>query len=86
MDLVTKEGPVAVKEAIEFLNLQEPVGALEWSDYLWQASRDHTKDIGPKGLTGHDGSNGSSSKDRLNKYGKFLAVCGENLSFGSSTA
>ena len=37
---------------------------------LSNAATDHTKDIGPKGLMGHDGSDNSTLDDRLNKYGK----------------
>ena len=80
--LRTKEGEAAVKEAIEYLNKQSPIGPLKWSEEIQKAAGDHTKDIGPRGLIQHDSSDGKSGvKDRLRKYGNVVSCYGENLSF-----
>jgi len=52
---------------------------------LSKAAIDHAEDIGPKGICGHTGSNGSSMTDRMNKYGKWDITCGENISFGAKS-
>lgn len=46
----TREGPVAVNDAIEFLRRSQPVRPLEYSSDLSLAAKDHVEDIGPKGL------------------------------------
>ena len=45
------------------------------------ASKDHAKDIGPKGLIQHDSTDNKGVKDRLRKYGNVISCYGENLSF-----
>jgi uncharacterized protein YkwD len=51
------------------------------------AARDHTLDIGPKGLTQHESSdNKTGVKERLKKYGTVISCFGENLSFACETA
>ena len=46
------------------------------------AARDHTMDHGTKGLTGHKGSDGSTTSDRLERYGKWAGGNAENISYG----
>ena len=48
--LRTKEGAAAVREAIDFLNEQQPVLPLKWNEHVAKAAKDHVKDIRPKGL------------------------------------
>ena len=80
--LKTKEGVDAVKEAIEFCKKQTPMQPMRWADAIANASRDHIKDIGPKGLIQHDSSDGRTGvKERLRKYGNVVSCYGENLSF-----
>ena len=50
------------------------------------AARDHTLDIGPKGLQGHTGSDRSSDSQRLARYGRRIGGGGETLSYGRDTA
>ena len=67
----TKEGKAPYLEAIAFLKKQKPVGALKNSAGLMKACRDHVLDQGPKGTTGHTGSDGSSPFVRMNRYGQW---------------
>ena len=61
-NLMTNEGADAVQEAINELKAKKPIEALEWNDMLAKASTDHVKDTGPKGITGHTGSDKSSAE------------------------
>ena len=58
------------------------MGALTWADGLTHSAKDHTDDIGPKGIAGHDGSDGSHMSDRIERYGEWMVTIGENISFG----
>lgn len=81
----TEEGPAAVVEAIEFLKKMTPIRELRWSAELAKASRDHVNDQGPKGATGHEGSDGSDPWQRISRYGSKQGMGGENLAYGSKT-
>merc|ERR1712096_269720 len=64
LDLVTKEGAAAVREAVEVLAALDASGeaalppplASAVSVPLSRAAADHCADIGPVGMTGHDGT------------------------------
>ena len=86
INLRTNEGAAAVQELIDFLNVQEPLPTMTWSDEVAKAAKDHADDTGPKGITGHDGSDGSTLGDRLQKYGNPVSTYGENLSYGQDKA
>ena len=61
---------------------QKALGPLTWSKGLECAARDHVKDTGPKGVTGHTGCDGSSMSDRIERYGEWDVTVGENISYG----
>lgn len=84
--LRTNEGPSAIKECIQFLKAQKPLPSLQWVPEMAQAAQDHAEDIGPKGIVGHSGSDGSSMSSRLEKYGEWESCVGENIDFGGKNS
>ena len=50
------------------------------------AARDHTLDIGPSGMMSHTGSNRSTLRDRVQRYGRWEGGLGEAISYGYGTA
>ncbi|CAD8081650.1 unnamed protein product [Paramecium primaurelia] len=83
----TKEGANSVQECIDFLKKQKPVGPLTYDKGLEEAARDHAEDLGTNGMTGHEGSDHSTTKQRIERHGSWKpGTIGENISFGKSTA
>lgn len=84
--LLTNEGVSAVQEAIDFLKNVPSKPLFTLSQGLSKAAADHRNDCGPKGITSHTGSDGSSMEDRINRYGTWDITIGENIAFGTKTA
>ncbi len=80
--LRTEEGVRAVDEAIRFLRRAQPIGPVTPSRGMSRGARDHVRDSGPPGRTGHVGTDGSHPWDRVNRYGSWLVTMGENIAYG----
>ncbi len=61
----TYEGQEAIYDAIQFLKTQKPVEELILSTEIQKAYRDHLNDIGSKGITTYEGSDGKTFSDRI---------------------
>ena len=75
----TYEGVAAFDEAIKFLEEQSSVPNLKLDEKLTLAATDLVNDIGPKGLTSHEGSDGKNISDRIEKYCEWDGACAENI-------
>lgn len=82
----TYEGISAVKEAIQFLRNQKSVHELTLNKDISKACKDHINDIGPKGLTNHEGSTRTNIGERVEKYCEWDGSIAENLDFGFKKA
>jgi uncharacterized protein YkwD len=81
----TKEGTVAVDEAIRFLKNTQPLPPLTLSRGMSRAAADHCADQADGGF-GHEGKDRSHAGQRIARYGNFSGGWGENISYGKSTA
>lgn len=84
--LKTFEGKNSIEEAIAFLSRREPIPELTYNNELEKAAIDHVTDLGEKGMTGHDSSNGENLSDRIEKYCEWDGSIAESLDFGFSNA
>ncbi|MDR2418052.1 MAG: CAP domain-containing protein [Treponema sp.] len=80
--IVTVEGASAVQECIANLSSRESAPLLALREGLFKAARDHALDTGAKGIIGHTGSDSSTISGRLNRYGQWGGIMGENISYG----
>ena len=81
LPIETYEGVQGVYDAIEFLKNQNPVEPLQYCPELAQACKDHAKDIGSKGLSSHESSDGNGLCERIEKYVEWDGAIAENLDF-----
>jgi hypothetical protein len=78
----TQEGKNGIQSCIDDLSRRQSMQSLIPGKGLFLAARDHVKDTGSKGITGHTGSDGSSMGQRIDRYGKWGGGAGENISYG----
>ncbi len=76
----------ALKEAVEFLSKQAPVGLLQYAPGLSQACQAHAADLASCGVVEHSGTDGSKLEARLKKVGTATGEIGENLDNGKTKA
>lgn len=81
----TQEGVRAVDEAIKFLRKASSQSALTFSPGMSRAAADHCADQAGGGMS-HKGRGGSSTGDRINRYGTWSGTWGENISCGRAGA
>lgn len=81
--LITNEGVEALDDAIEFLRSAKPSLPLETRKGLVFGARDHMKDMVQTGVSGHKGSDGTRTEDRLHRYGSWSDSVGENIVYYS---
>lgn len=77
----TQEGVSAVREAVNALRAQAPVGSLSGSPALSAAARDLAANQRGGGV-GHIGSDGSSPDSRISAHGTWGRTYNENISYG----
>ena len=85
IDIKTNEGVSALDEAVSLLRKTKPMPPLTMSGCLILAAQQHVNDIGPRGIVGHYGSDGSAPHDRIEKYTSCLYSSGECIAFGSDS-
>jgi uncharacterized protein YkwD len=86
IDLVTSEGVRAIDECIRVLKSVSSRNRLKPSRGLSRAADDHVRDTGPRGITGHVGTRGSTLSNRVSRYGDWGAYIGEAISYGNDEA
>lgn len=84
--ILTKEGVVALKEAISALKGSTPALPLIPDLRLTKSSRDHQQDQSKTGQIGHRGSNGSKISDRIERHGSWDKRISENIFYGDPDA
>jgi uncharacterized protein YkwD len=84
--LVTNEGVSALEEAIGFVRSMKPLSPLELRKGMILGAKDHVNDLAKTGQSGHRGSDGSITEDRLSRYGKWSDSVGEDIVYQSRKA
>lgn len=82
----TKEGVVAVDEAINFLGSQKPLPALEWFQNLAEAAAQLVEEQGKTGATGHNGLKSGGILVRAKRHAIKGRMIGENIAYGPNSA
>lgn len=82
----SREGAIAVEEAIEFVKSQTQVPPLKLDALLHEAARAHCNDCRDNGLVGHIGSDGSTPQARVEKVGSWRGSIAENIALQQQNA
>lgn len=80
------EGLVALDEAIEFLRSAAGSQPLVSVDGMERSAVDHLQDLVSNNQTGHVGSDGSRTADRVQRYGSWDTAVGELMTYLDCTA
>jgi len=83
--LQTQEGVSAAYEAAEVMNGTKPLGPLKANKKLTLAAQYHAMDQSKSGGVGHVSQDGSTLKNRIERYGKWQHTIGENIIYGANT-
>ncbi len=84
--IITKEGIIALQDAIKALKKAKPAQPLYPDQRLTLSARDHQQEQSRTGQTGHRGSSGSTISDRIERYGKWDKKISENIFYGDPDA
>jgi hypothetical protein len=84
--LLTKEGVNALYECVHDLKRQQPLSLIYPSPGLTKAARDHVNDQSKTGRTGHQGSDRSGMRERIERHGEWQVRIAENIAYGGKTA
>lgn len=76
---ITNEGTTALDDAVKALKAAKTVAALESSEFISKATKDHLADLLKNSSFGHKGSDGSMPDERLNRY-----IFAETVRFGEN--
>ena len=79
--MLTHEGVAVVNECIKEMSAKKAVGILRPEKGLSLAAQSHATSQAKAGQIGHNGTDGSTTFSRIQKYGVFRAA-GENISYG----
>lgn len=83
LPIQTTEGEAAVLEAIDVLSNALPLPEFVLDANISNAARCHCVDIGKKGYVSHEGTDGSTVSDRIERFCEWEGSCGENIDLGS---
>ena len=81
-----REGDRAIQEAVRFLQRARPLPPLAACEGLSRSAMAHVIDSGTRGTRGHAGSDGSHTWDRVERYGHWVGLVGENILYGAADA
>jgi hypothetical protein len=78
--------PDCLDEAIAFMERQPPLPPLDADAALAASAAVHTADQGPRGVTGHEGSDGTTPFQRIHRQGVWSTRSAEVISYGYASA
>ena len=82
---VKQEGVEAVRECVSVMEETPSISILQPSRGLSLASKDHAIDQSRTGNTGHAGSDRSTPLSRMDRYGDWQVIMGENVFYGPAS-
>ena len=77
----TSEGKVALNEAISVLRNTPKLPAVKLVAGMSSAAADQARDLSETGTASHEGSDGSSPDERIERYGAWEESCAETIAF-----